>query len=59
MIKDGFHLGLYSSTLEQTHTHQQESHILNCLYKANWGFILSIDNGDDNFKYDWNTFMPV
>lgn len=59
MIMNGFHIGLYSSTLEHNHTPQQENDILNCLYKANWGFILSIDNGDTNFKLDWNTFIPV
>lgn len=56
---DKFHIGLYSSRLQDTHTVEQESNILNCLLKANWGFILSIDNGDNNFIFDWNTFIGV
>jgi hypothetical protein len=54
-----FHIGLYSSRLEDVHTLQQENDILNCLLQANWGFILSIDNCDNNFIFDWNTFIGI
>ena len=59
MVKDNYHIGLYSSELTLRQTCDQESKILSCLKEANWGFILSIDNGDKKFKYDWNTFTPI
>lgn len=58
VIKNNYHIGLYSSTLEQRNTPEQEIAIVKCLSNARWGFILSIDNGDNKFNYDWNTFVP-
>lgn len=58
-VKEHYHIGLYSSELTLRHTYDQESKILSCLKEANWGFILSIDDGNKKFKYDWNTFTPI
>ena len=59
VVNSNFHIGLYSSSLTTKPTHQQETEILRCLKSAKWGFILSIDNGDKRFHFDWNTFIPV
>lgn len=59
VITDKYHIGIYSSSLESRTMAEQDKKILACLKKAKWGLILSIDNGDKNFQYDWNTFIPI
>lgn len=56
VVTENFHIGLYSSSLQTRPTEQQEYDILNYLKSVKWGFILSVDNGDKKFKFDWNTF---
>lgn len=59
VIENNYELVLYPSSLEHCLTQKQEKDMLDCLNKATWGFILSIDNGNKYFQYDWNTFVPI
>lgn len=56
---DGFRIGFYGSTLGYIRTIEEESGIVNSLLQAKWGFILSIDNADNNFIFDWNSFIAI
>ena len=57
----GFHIGLYSSTLEETPTEQQAAQMKSVLMKAQWGFVLVRDGGGDgrNFSFDWTTWEVI
>lgn len=55
-----YHLSIYSKNLYTNPTNEQLNQIVKHIKKAKWGFILSIDNGDDmKFKFNWSTFLPI
>lgn len=61
VIKEGYHLGFYSSTLHSRQTPGQIDAMVACLAQARWGFILTIEDciGSNEFKFDWGTFVPI
>ena len=57
----GFHIGLYSSTLEQRPSRQQVEQMRDVLMKARWGFVLERNRGGNerNFFLDWRTWEEI
>ncbi len=56
--QDKYHVGLYNSTLEQKLSPEYAAAMIDCLQHAGWGWVLSIDDGNELFKFDWETFIP-
>lgn len=54
----GYHVGLYNSTLEERLTPEQATAMVECLQHAGWGWVLSVDDGNNIFKFHWATFIP-
>jgi hypothetical protein len=60
VVRTGFHVGLYNTTLEEKLTRKQAEAMVDCLQNAGWGWVLAIDDGKPHkvFKFDWETFIP-
>lgn len=59
--QDRFHVGLYSSTLEERPTVHACDEMKAVLVKAQWGFVLARNRGGDDVHYffDWATWQPI
>lgn len=56
-----FHIGIYSSSLEQRPSKDVCEKMKSILMKAQWGFVLVRNRGgnDRNYGFDWNTWQKI